>query len=202
MIDITRKLFDGHPVWPGDTPFSYGLAWKMSDGASVNVGKIGGTTHLGTHLDAPWHYDSAGSTLEAVPLATLVGPCRVIDAQGLTALTADFLQGLELAERVLFFTGQPNDWTTFPTEYMYVLPEAVEYMAQGGVKLFATDCPSVDPLESKELPGHKAFAKAGIFIIEGVALSGVPTGSYELTALPLNLIGADAAPVRAILRGA
>lgn len=200
MFDITRKLYSGHPVWPGDTPFSFELTWKMSEGSSVNVGKIISTTHLGTHLDAPWHYDAEGGRLETVPLSTLVGRCKVINAKGQNALTVEFLTTQTLAERTLFFTGQPNKWEIFPSEYMYVFPEAVEFMAAKGVKLYGTDCPSVDPLESKDLPGHKAFARAGIYIIEGLALGGVEPGNYELTALPLNLIGADAAPVRAILR--
>lgn len=200
MIDITRKLYTGHPVWPGDTPFSYELTWKMSEGSSVNVGKFVGTTHLGTHLDAPWHYEADGEKLESIPLSTLVGPCVVVNAQGQKCLTKAFLETVQLSERTLFYTGEPNQWENFPTELMYVLPEAVEYLAQKGVKLYGTDCPSVDPLESKDLPGHKAFAKAGIYIIEGLALEGVAPSNYELTALPLNLVGADAAPVRAILR--
>lgn len=200
MIDITRKLFSGHPVWPGDTRFSYDLTWKISQGSSVNVGKISGTTHLGTHLDAPWHYQDDGERLESVPLSTLVGPCQVVDARGQTYLTKAWLETTVLSERTLFYTGQPNHWDSFPEVFMYVLPEAVSYMASQGVRLYGTDCPSVDPLDSKDLPGHKTFAKAGIYIIEGLALEGVAAGNYELTALPLNLVGADAAPVRAILR--
>jgi arylformamidase len=74
-------------------------------------------------------------------------------------------------------------------------------MAAQGVRLFGTDCPSVDPLDSKDLLAHKAFGRSGIYILEGLALADIAPGPYELIALPLNLIGADAAPVRAILRG-
>jgi arylformamidase len=201
MIDITRRLYDGHPVWPGDTPFSFELTWKMSEGASVNVGKLTTTTHLGTHLDAPWHYDPEGGRLESVPLPVLVGPCQVVDARGQQALDAPFLRSLELrAGRVLFYTGQPDEWRDFPQEFTHVLPAAVDYLAERGVKLFGTDAPSVDPLTSKDLPGHKAFARKGIYILEGLALGAVKPGEYELIALPLRLEGADASPVRAILR--
>lgn len=200
MHDITRRLYSGHPVWPGDTPFGFEIVWKMSEGSSVNVGKIVGTTHLGTHLDAPWHYDPNGGDLETVPLQTLIGPCRVIDARGQAELTVGFLKTQQLSERTLFYTGQPNDWSTFPETFMHVHPQAAEYMAAQGVKLYGTDCPSVDPLTSKELPGHKAFARAGVYILEGLALEGVRPGEYELIALPLRLQGADAAPVRAVLR--
>lgn len=200
MTDITRRIYPGVPVWPGDTPFSYELVSQIANGDSVNVGKISGTTHLGTHLDAPWHYVEGGGKLETVPLSVLVGPCRVVDAKGQETLTAAFLRTVDLAERTLFYTGQPNDWPTFPHTFMHVLPEAAEYMAAQGVKLYGTDCPSVDPLTSKELPGHKAFARYGIYIVEGLALEGVVPGSYELICLPLRLEGAEASPVRAILR--
>lgn len=200
IIDITRRIYPGVPVWPGDTPYSYELTAQMAQGASVNVGKITATTHLGTHLDAPWHYVEAGEKLESVPLSVLVGPCRLVDARGQEALSVAFLQTVELADRTLFFTGQPNDWTAFPQQFTYVEPEAVAYLASRGVRLYGTDCPSVDPLTSKELPAHRAFARAGVYILEGLALEGVPAGSYELMALPLRLEGADASPVRAILR--
>ncbi|MCS7067565.1 MAG: cyclase family protein [Meiothermus sp.] len=200
MLDITRRIYPGVPVWPGDTPYSYQLTALIAQGDSVNVGKITTTTHLGTHLDAPWHYVDTGEKLESVPLSVLVGPCRVVDARGQKALSVAFLKGVELAERSLFFTGQPNDWADFPHHFMHVEPEAARYLAGQGVRLFGTDCPSVDPLTSKDLPGHKAFAQAGVYILEGLALEGVPAGTYELLALPLRLEGADAAPVRAILR--
>jgi len=100
----------------------------------------------------------------------------------------------------LFYTGQPDEWREFPTESMNVHPDAVAYLAEHGVRLFGTDCPSVDPLTSKDLPGHKAFARHGIYILEGLALEAVRPGEYELIALPLRLEGADASPVRAVLR--
>lgn len=200
LIDITRRIYPGVPVWPGDTPYRFELTAQISQGDSVNVGKIATTTHLGTHLDAPWHYVEAGGRLESVPLWVLVGPCRVVDARGQQALSVAFLQTVELAERTLFYTGQPNDWDAFPQKFTHVEPEVAVYLASRGVRLYGTDCPSVDPLTSKDLPAHKAFAGAGVYILEGLALDGVAVGAYELIALPLRLEGTDAAPVRAILR--
>jgi arylformamidase len=200
MNDITRPIYPGVPVWPGDTPYSYELVSRIADGASVNVGKLTATTHLGTHLDAPWHYLDNGGKLETVPLGVLIGPCRVVDARGQAVLSVDFLKTIQLAERTLFYTGQPNRWETFPLEYTHVLPEAAAYMAGQGVRLYGTDAPSVDPLTSKDLPAHKAFAQAGVYLLEGLALEGVAPGEYELICMPLRLEGADASPVRAILR--
>lgn len=201
MTDITRRIREGHPVWPGDTPYRLEFTWKISAGDAVNVGKITTTTHLGTHLDAPFHYGADGGRLETVPLETLIGPCRVVDARNHGVLDAPFIESLgNLPERVLFYSGQPDDWQAFPEEFMRVSPATAGVLAARGVKLFGTDAPSVDPLESRDLPGHKAFARAGIYILEGLALSQVGPGDYELIVLPLRLEGADASPVRAILR--
>lgn len=201
MYDITRELYSGFPVWPGDTPFTYELTWKMSEGSSVNVGKLFGTTHLGTHLDAPYHYDPQGATLEQIPLEMLMGPCLLVDASSQPTLDTDWIASLpQLPMRVLFFTGQPNRWAVFPEEFVAFTAQAALLLGQKGVKLVGTDAPSVDPLTSKTLSAHHAFNQAGIYLLEGLALEGVPSGSYELLALPLKVLGADAAPVRALLR--
>jgi arylformamidase len=165
------------------------------------VGKLITTTHLGTHLDAPWHYLPDGERLDQIPLDTLIGSCQVIDARGRAAIDLELLQTLKtFSQRLLFYTGQPNHWAAFPS-IIPVVPAAIAHMAAQGVRLFGTDCPSVDPLDSKDLLAHKAFGRSGIYILEGLALADIAPGPYELIALPLNLIGADAAPVRAILRG-
>lgn len=121
----------------------------------MNVGRLT-TTHLGT----PYHYVEDGGKLESVPLEVQVGPCRVVDARGQAALSVEFLQGVELAERILFYTGQPNTWSSFPQVFMHVLPEAVQHMAAQGIRLYGTDGPSVDPLTS---------AQAGRYILEGAS---------------------------------
>jgi arylformamidase len=73
-------------------------------------------------------------------------------------------------------------------------------MAGSGLVLFGSDAPSMDEMESKSLPGHKALRRNGIAILEGLDFSGVPDGVYELIALPLKIAGGDGSPVRAILR--
>ena len=64
----------------------------------------------------------------------------------------------------------------------------------------ATDAPSVDPEHCKRLRSHQACHRAGMAILEGVVLDGIPEGRYELIALPLPIAGVEATPVRAILR--
>ena len=69
-----------------------------------------------------------------------------------------------------------------------------------GVRLVGIDTPSIDPQNSKTMDAHKAVLAADMRILEGLVLDDVPEGRYELIALPLPIVGADASPIRAILR--
>jgi arylformamidase len=48
-------------------------------------------------------------------------------------------------------------------------------------------------------PTHRALLEQGIIILEGLRLKDVPPGIYRLLALPLLLMGAEAAPARVVL---
>lgn len=200
MIDITRALTPGHPNWPGDTPLTLQLTASMANGQSVNVMRLCTSTHCGTHLDAPYHYRADGGRLSSIPLGVLIGEALVIDAHGSLVLMPSLLERYpSLPERVLFYTGQPAHWETFPEGFTSFAPDLIEALAARGVKLIGTDAPSIDPLDSKDLPAHRACAETGLVIVEGLMLSGVAPGSYRLVCLPLNLPEADASPVRAVL---
>jgi len=198
--DITRVLSPGHPNWPGDTPYHLTQTASIAHGSSVNVMRLETSTHCGTHLDAPYHYQSSGARLGGVPLEVLIGEAQVIAATGFTEVPATVLTPYRhLPERILFYTGQPAAWSIFPEDFTPLTPELIHELADRGVKLVGTDGPSVDSLNSKELPVHRAFGERGLFILEGVRLAGIPEGHYHLTCLPLNMPEADASPVRAIL---
>lgn len=198
MRDITRVIRVGHPNWPGDTPFELTETSKIREGDSVNVMRLTTSNHMGTHLDAPYHYDDDGARLSGVPLELLVGEAHVVHAAGEGALEPDVLPEGALAERVLFFTGQSAHWEAFP-EFRPLTPALIHALADRGVRLLGTDSPSVDAFSSKDLPVHRACAQTGIIIVEGLNLTGVREGRHQLVCLPLNMPDADASPVRAIL---
>lgn len=201
MKDITRVLYPDHPVWPGDTAFALEQTASIKEGSSVNVMKLSGSTHLGTHIDAPFHYLADGPRLGTVPLELLIGEAEVIDARGFAPVTPDALRRHEaLPARVLFYTGEPERWERFPESFAPLSAELVDVLAARGVRVVGTDAPSVDAFASKSLPVHAAFARNGMFILEGLNLSHVSLGRHELICLPLSLPHADAAPVRAVLR--
>lgn len=200
LIDISRPLAEGTACWPGDVPYSFRLGWSIASGASVNVGSVATSVHTGTHCDAPFHYDSAGATVEQLPLERFVGPAWVVDVAG--GPWRAKLEGLDFAAtpRVLFRTGGWPDTGQFPAGIPTMEPDLPAWLAARGVALIGVDLPSVDALDSKALDNHHALGRGGITIVEGLWLEGVPAGRYELLAVPLRLVGADGAPLRAVLR--
>lgn len=202
LHDITRPLAAGTAPWPGDTPFSLRWTWTQAAGAAVNVSAFTMSPHTGTHADAPYHCDAAAPGMDAVGLAPYLGPCRVADLSGRAAVTAADLGALDLTgvRRLLVRTGSNPAVDRFNPGFTWLEPVAAEVLAALGVMLFGTDAPSVDPYDSQDLPAHRALGRGRIAILENLWLDAVAPGDYELIALPLRLAGADAAPIRAVLR--
>ncbi len=211
LYDVSRPLSPHLAGWPGDTPFDFRLAWEQNRGASVNVGALTLSVHAGTHVDAPFHFDTAGLTADALPLDALLGPACVLDVtRANSEITLNDLAPvanlLPAAPRLLLRTGGWPDSARFPKAVPVLdAPNVVPFLAERGVVLVGLDLPSFDALDSKDLPVHRALARANIQLLEGLDLGAVPLGEdgvgvFELIALPLNVVGADGAPVRAILR--
>jgi arylformamidase len=206
IFDISRSLFDGLAPWPGDTAFHYELKWKMAEGAAVNVGAVTMGVHNGSHADAPFHFQSAGTTIEQIPLDTYIGEAVVLDLTNRferrekhEITIADLEAAAELAPRLLLKTGIWNDSAIFPNWIPVIAADVAPWLKDRKVKLLGLDLPSVDPIEAKMLVNHHALAAANVAIVESLDLSQVEAGSYRFAALPLRIHGGDAAPVRAIL---
>ena len=202
--DISRPVQAGIPVWPGDTPYEYRRAWKIGGGCPVNVGSVTMSLHTGAHVDAPVHFDDAGEDIASVDLAKYVGPCVVVAVSaGPGALRpADLPQGtdeaLSRAPRLLVRTYERRP-QAFDEHLRHLTPELADHLADLGVVLVGLDSDSMDAFDSKELPSHHRLASRGVAILEGLDLSRIVPGVYDLVALPLRLVGADASPVRAVL---
>ena len=202
LIDISRPIRTGMPVWPGDTATAFDFVATKAGGYSCNVGRLQASMHAGTHVDATYHYDDAGARIDEIPLETYVGPARVVDVRGRTAIGPEALAGLDLAAtpRVLFRSDAWTDVTQFPATWPQYAPGLAAWLAARGVKLIGMDFPSVDHPDSKDLPIHHEIGRAGLFILESLDLRAAEPGVYDLIALPLRIAGADGSPVRAVLR--
>jgi arylformamidase len=205
VIDISQPLRNGIPPWPGDTPFHFEPTARIGDGGSVvNVGRFEASCHTGTHIDAPFHFDGEGKKVHELDLSLYVGRARVIEIRGSESVGESELSehSFDGTTRLLVKTGAWTERDVFPESVVHFRPDAAPYLASRGVRLVGTEMPSVDPVESKELPAHHALHERGIHILEGVVLDGVEPGEYELVALPLPIRDGDGSPVRAALREA
>jgi arylformamidase len=203
-FDISRTLHPEIAIWPGDTPYSLTTILSLSNGDSVNLTTLTMSAHTGTHVDAPAHFAAGGRTLEVVELDPYWGPAQVVTVSKRDGpLTAADFEGYDLgfAPRLLVHSAASEaDPRLFPAEFVYPSPELADYLGQLGIILYGTDGPTMDAADSKTLPGHHALHRNGIVILEGLDLSGVPDGLYELVALPLKIANGDGSPVRAALR--
>jgi arylformamidase len=201
--DISPPVAPGSPVFPGDT--AYGQEWSatLAPGCPVNVSRITLSPHVGAHADAPLHYDADGASIGSVALEPYLGPCRVIHAIGRGPLVRwEHLAHAvrELPPRVLVRTYERAPVDRWDPGLAAYAPETIEKLAALGVKLVGIDTASIDPAESKSLDSHQVIRRLGLRVLENLVLDDVPEGDYELIALPLKLMTADASPVRAVLR--
>ncbi len=206
IYDISLTISPTLPTWPGDPALELEQIESMDKGASANVTHISAAVHLGTHVDAPHHFLNDGRTVESLPLSILTGPCYVVQLpDGVEAITADMLERMELTfdfKRILFGTRNSHLWakgeTKFQTDFVAITEDGAEWLVERGVQLVGVDYLSVAPY-GDSAPTHTVLLKAGVVVVEGLNLSQISRGFYDLYCLPLKIAGSDGAPARAIL---
>jgi arylformamidase len=197
---VTRPVFAGMPVWPGDPPCRRGWSARLP-GDGYNAAELSFGAHTGTHADGPLHVLEDGAPIGDLPLAAFIGPAHVVDTGGDVEIGAEWVASNLPAgcERLLLRTRAWRDPRVFPTTWPALTADAARLLVERGVRLVATDAPSPDPADAADLPVHRILLGAGVPIIENLLLDDVGGGAYELIALPLRLAEADASPVRAVL---
>ncbi|MEO8123469.1 MAG: arylformamidase [Burkholderiales bacterium] len=200
--DISPPVSAASPVFPGDTAFAQQWVARIGPGCPVNISEITTSPHVGAHADAPLHYADGAAAIGTLELAPYLGRCRVIHAIGCGPLVevahlAHAVRGLP--PRVLVRTNQRAS-AVWVDDFSAYAPNTIEWLATLGVKLVGIDTASIDPAASKSLDSHQQVRRFDLRVLENLVLDDVAEGDYELIALPLKWIDADASPVRAILR--
>ena len=203
-IDISIPLQTGMVNWPGDPRVSIDPLKDMESGGSSNARLISMSTHTGTHMDAPRHMLRGGKTLDALPLEATIGPARVVEIRDRKSIqVAELLEHrIRRGERILFKTyGSARRWRKpeFDPKYVYITSEAARFLASRGARTVGVDYLSVGGYKEGTHETHEILMEAGIWIIEGLNLSGVKPGRYDLVCLPLRIANGDGAPARAAL---
>jgi arylformamidase len=204
IIDVTVPLSADLPVWPGDPAFQLEFTHRMADGQACNLSRLSLGSHAGTHVDAPYHFVAGGTTVDGLPLEILMGKARVVSVPVRDAVGRDHLESLDLRDDIRLLIKTRNSGTlrqgSFQEDFVYLSPDAATYLVQAGLKLVGIDYLSIDPHPSADHPAHRTLLEAGVVVVEGLDLSQVDPGEYDMTCLPLRVAGADGAPARVVLR--
>jgi arylformamidase len=179
---------------------------SIANGDPGNVSRWLIGSHTGTHVDAPAHIVEGATTIEDVPLETLVGPAVVLDLTSVASseIGPDDLiaAGLDDTERVLLKT--PNSAGALreaeKSPWVGLSEAAAELLVERGVRLVGIDYLTIDaPAGEVGWPVHHVLCGAGVAILEVIDLSDIAPGRYTLAALPIKLVGSEAAPARTVL---
>lgn len=209
IYDLSLSISDTLPVWPGDPRVKIDRVASLEAGDIANVSRIEMGVHTGTHVDAPYHFMGGGTkTVEELSLETMVGGTQVIQLPDeITEIDADILKNAGIypdTKRLLIRTRNSMFWemgnTEFDTSYTAIKPDGAKFLVERNLQLVGVDYLSV-ALYEDQTPTHRILLGAGIVIIEGLNLSKVPPGNYDLFCLPLKISGADGSPARVILLG-
>ena len=206
IYDITVPIRSAMPVYEGDPGVKIDAWSALAKGDSANVSMLNFGAHTGTHVDAPAHFIAGARKIDALSLDVLIGPARVIRVpDDATEIDPIFIQSCDLnrVERVLFHTRNSGFWSEgFRKDFTHLLPEAAQLLVDRGIKLVGTDYLSIEKFHSGHHRTHLTLLSNEVVIVEGLNLSEVQEGDYELICLPLKIAegAGDGAPARAVLR--
>lgn len=188
IIDISKDVMLSD-VYPGDPIPQLKKVKSIGDNCEYNLSKIDMCLHNGTHMDAPLHFLPNGSDITEIPPETFVGPCVVVEV-AVEMITGAFVEEYfpRNAKRILV-----------KSQGKAVFHEsAASELSHLGYVLVGTDGMTVEP-EGSDGRTHRMFMVDNIALLENLDLSEVKSGDYFLSAAPVKISGAEAAPVRAIL---
>ena len=203
-IDISVTTSNSTPVWPGHPNVSLRQTAAHDNGDIAEITHIDMGAHTATHLDAPRHFVPGGGLVDTLDLSILMGPCHVHHVTCTGVLTAEYFASQDLPDdctRLLLkiddHAGRLSD-AAFYEDYTAIDHTAATYLLSRGLKLIGTDYLSIGPFHSGNVETHQALLGNGVIIVEGLDLSQVDAGAYQLVCLPIR-IACDGAPCRAIL---
>ena len=208
IYDITVPIRSAMPVYEGDPGVKIESWSAFAKGDSSNVSMLNFGAHTGTHVDAPAHFIEGARQIDALSLDVLIGPARVVRVpDDVTEIDPEFIDRCDLkgVVRVLFHTRNSSFWKEgFRKDFTHLLPEAAQILVDRGIKLVGTDYLSIEKFHSGHHRTHLTLLSNEIVIVEGLDLSAVAEGDYELICLPLKIAegAGDGAPARAVLRTA
>ena len=203
-IDITMPIRNNMVHWPGDTDILVKRINSIGAGYNYNLTNISFSAHTSTHMDAPLHFIDNAKDISTLPFNAVIGKAKIIEIKDTISIKPEELEtyNIEENDRILFKTRNSSvDWgmEEFISEYVFLTTEAAKYLAEKKIKTIGIDYLSIAGLNNTE-EVHKILLSSEIWIIEGLLLNEVTEGLYDLICLPINIVGSDGAPARAVVK--
>lgn len=206
MVDISMNLLEGMVTWPGDPEVRIEWMARIGKDSHANISELSFGLHTGTHIDVPKHFIDDGWDMDSLELDVLIGRVEVVEVpEDLDLITRNQLEkmAIENFDRILFKTRNSQLRTKgvneFQQDFVALGACGAEYLVSKGCRLVGIDYLSIAPYSDPKTT-HIQLLEAGVVILEGLDLSKVQPGEYDLVCLPLKLAGREGAPARAILR--
>lgn len=203
FIDLSHPLVDGQPSFPGDPILRVASHCTTASESRCNLSQISLGSHQGTHLDAMFHFIDAGKTLDQMPLDWFCGPARILripkNAREEIALDdfKPYEEFLTEGARIIYQTGwsreyqEPHYFSDFPS----LTIEAAEFLAAKKLRLLGMDTPtpSRDYYEV-----HHILLGVEMVIVESLTNLDELPEAFTFVGFPLNFVGRDGSPIRAV----
>jgi arylformamidase len=156
-------------------------------------------------MDAPLHFLHGAKSMDALPWDAVIGEARVVEIKDKKAIKPAELKKLKLqkGERILFKTpNSARSWKKgeFDKDFVYISKEAAQYIVDCGVQTVGIDYLSVGGFYKDGIETHHILLGAEVWIIEGIDLSKIKPGNYDLICLPIKFQNGDGAPARCLIR--
>jgi kynurenine formamidase len=226
LIDLTYSFSEETLHWPTAKPFRLEKVneGRTAQGFWYSSYNYSGSEHVGTHLDAPFHFAEGKWTTEQIPLERTIGPGVVIDIGRRADSDRDYrlqVEDVRAWEKihgrmpkdaiVLIYSGWGKYWSDrkryFGSDqagdaenlhFPGMSKQAAEFLVkERGVKAVGIDTPSIDHGPSKDFIAHQILGEANVPIFENVAaLDRVPAKGVTIFAVPMKIKGGSGAPLR------
>lgn len=209
IYDVSVPLSGNLPTYPGDPGIQISDWASLEKGDAANVSSLHLGAHTGTHIDAPAHFIPGAAKLESLPLDVLIGEAEVVEVpEDKQVIDEEFVANhcSQDCRRLLFKTRNSKFWSNsdaaFRKDYTYLSTEAARHLVSNGIRLVGIDYLSIEQFGETTHETHLTLLSNKVIIVEGLSLSDVPAGKYELICLPLRIRGGhgDGAPARVVLR--
>lgn len=198
FFDVTLPLSPQSIVWPGDARFS-----RIEKKGTAIVSQITMSSHMGTHLDAPKHFIFSATSVDGVALSKLIGQAKIFALHDKPQISLAAVQRLAIkpGDKILFKTANQKLLRNknFTSDYVSLSLDAAKFLAAKKIDLVGIDYFGIEAKSSPGHPVHKTLLRAGIVIVEGLDLSKVTPGVYQIAALPMKIKDGDGAPCRVVL---